>query len=421
MNAQARAGRSMKAIGVLAFALLVALVPDASRSQSRAHAARVGMLSFFPAALGEQPGSDRGGDPADLARARGYVEGENIVFERRYASGRPERLAAMADELVRLKVDVILAGGQPPREAARKATTTIPIVTVGGSDPVREGWAQSLARPGGNVTGITFTYPELGPKRVELLKEALPSLKRIALIIDPIEVVDSVEVLREIEVGSQRLGLQLQTFKVNGPDGLSAAVAAARQGGAQALHPVAMWPHRARVAALAASARLPTIGESSEEVQDGYLMAYGADLNDLIRRSLLQMDKILKGARPADLPVERPTKFRLSINLEDREGARRDDSSGTAAARRRGDRVSDGVSAKILVVDDVAMNVKLLADLLGAKGYRTCTASSGAQALAGARERAARPRPARRDDAGHERLRGLPGDPAPIPRRQCCR
>ena len=104
----------------------------------------------------------------------GYVEGENIVIERRYADGRPDRLAAMADELVRLKVDVILAGGQPSREAARKATTTIPIVTLSGSDPVREGWAKSLARPGGNVTGLTFTFPELGPKRLELLKEAMP-------------------------------------------------------------------------------------------------------------------------------------------------------------------------------------------------------------------------------------------------------
>jgi putative ABC transport system substrate-binding protein len=311
-----RAARgSAKAIGALALALLVALAPGGAESQSRAPAARVGILSFFP------PPSALNPDPTEpvvrqTLRELGYVEGENIVIERRFASGQPERLAAMADELVRLKVDVILAGGQPPREAARKATTTIPIVTISGSDPVREGWAKSLAHPGGNVTGITFTYPELGPKRIELLKEALPSLKRVAVIIDPIEVVDFVEVLREIETGALRLGLQLQVLKVAGPDGLPAAFAAVRQGGAQALHPVAMWPHRVRVAALAAKAALPTMGESSEEVQEGYLLSYGADLNDLVRRSLLQMDKVLKGARPADLPIERPTKFRLSINLK---------------------------------------------------------------------------------------------------------
>ncbi len=308
-------GGLLAKVAAVALALVAALAPGAADSQARAGVARIGVLSFFP------PPSARHPDPTEAAfrqglRELGYVEGQNIVIERRFASGRPETLAAMADELVRLKVDVILAGGQPPREAARKATTTIPIVTVSGSDPVREGWAQSLARPGGNVTGITFTFPELGPKRIELLKDAFPALRRVALLIDPIEVVDSGDVLREIEAGARRLGVEFQVLRVSGPDGLPAAFAAARQAGAQAVHPIAMWPHRARVASLAVSAGLPTMGESSEEVQEGYLLAYGADLNDLVRRSLQQMDKILKGARAGDLPIERPTKFRLSVNLK---------------------------------------------------------------------------------------------------------
>jgi putative tryptophan/tyrosine transport system substrate-binding protein len=319
MTTRAERGRlgHQQLLPALAFAFVawVALAPAGADAQARAGVARVGVLSYSAPPSAAHP------DPTAAVVERtlselGYVEGRNILVERRYGDGQPERLAAMAEELVRLKVEVILAGGQPSREAARKATSTIPIVVVSGSDPVREGWAQSLARPGGNVTGFTFTFPELGPKRLELLKEALPAISRVALMIDPVEVVDFAEVLRETEAGARALGVQVQVLKVTGADGLPAAFEAARRGGAQALHPIAMWPHRDRVAALAASAALPTVGESSEEVQAGYLLGYGADLNDLVRRSLLLMDKILKGARPADLPIERPTKFRLSVNLK---------------------------------------------------------------------------------------------------------
>jgi putative ABC transport system substrate-binding protein len=301
--------------GALACALSLLIAPFAASAQAPPRMARIGFLSFFPAPTTANPDPNEAGFRQGL-REGGYVEGQNIVIERRYADGNAALLGASAAELVRLKVDAILAGGQPAREAARKATATIPIVTLSGSDPVREGWAKTLARPGGNVTGLTFTFPELAAKRLELLKQALPLLTHIAVIIDPIEVVDATDVLRETEAGARRLGLKMQVLRIRGVDGLEDAVASARNGNAQALVAMAMWPYRSEVAALAARSRLAVMGEESHEVQAGFLIAYGADLDDLVRRSALQMSKILKGARAGDMPIERPTKFRLSINLK---------------------------------------------------------------------------------------------------------
>jgi putative tryptophan/tyrosine transport system substrate-binding protein len=319
MSLSAPATRCGADVGRISFALALvigsALMPEPGRAQAAKGVPRVGILSYFAAPSAAAP------DPAEAGlrqglRELGYVEGQNILIERRYAAGRPERLTAMAQELVRMKVDVILAGGQPSREAAREATRTIPIVTLSGSDPVREGWAQSLARPGGNVTGLTFTFPEIGAKRLELLKEASPRLTRVALLVDPIELVDVKDVIRETEAAAQRLGLQLQLLEVHGSGDLEPAFELARRGGAQALLAFAMWPYRQRVASLATNDGLLTIGESSQEVQAGFLLGYGADLDDLIRRSVLQMGKILKGAPPGELPVQRPTKFTLSVNLK---------------------------------------------------------------------------------------------------------
>lgn len=310
----ARARRSRRRAGLALMLLLgAALLPAASRAAKGTP--HIGILSYFAMPSQALP------DPAEAGvrqglRELGYVEGQNIFIERRYADGRPERLAAMAEELVRLQVDVILAGGQPPREAARKATQTIPIVTLSGSDPVREGWAQSLARPGGNVTGLTFTFPEIGSKRLELLKEASPALSRVAMLVDPIELVDAQDVIRETEAGARRLGLQLQLLEVHGASDLDAAFEQARRGRAQAVLAFAAWPHRSRVATLAASNHLLSIGEGSQEVEAGFLLGYGANLDDLVRRSVLLMGKILKGARPGELPIERPAKFDLSINLK---------------------------------------------------------------------------------------------------------
>jgi putative ABC transport system substrate-binding protein len=313
MHRKSFARRAFLGAGVVLACVLLA--PGAARAQLRQGLPTVGVLSFFPAPTATTPDPNEARFREGLREA-GYVVGRNIALEPRYADGRADRLAAMAEELVRLKVDVILAGGQPAREAARRATNTIPIVTLSGSDPVREGWARSLAQPGGNVTGLTFTFPELAAKRLELLKEALPTLSRVAIVIDPIEVVDAVDVLRETDAGAQRLGVQMQVLEIHGRKDLEAAFAKARRGSAEAILAMATWPHRDEVAALAARSRLAVVGEGSDEAQAGFLLAYGADLDDLVRRSAIQIARILKGARAGDLPIERPTKFRLSVNLK---------------------------------------------------------------------------------------------------------
>jgi putative tryptophan/tyrosine transport system substrate-binding protein len=304
----ARAQRRVAA-GVLALAAAFA-----SACAAAATLPRVGLLSFFAAPDTTNPDSTETSFRQGL-RDAGYVEGENIVIERRYAEGRPDRLAAMADELVRLKVDVILAPGQAPREAARKATNTIPIVTLSGGDPVREGWAKSLARPGGNLTGLTFTFPELGPKRLELLKEAVPALTRVAVLINPIDIVDVNDVLRETEAAARRLGVALSVLEVHRAEEFEQAIARARRERAQGVLAIAMWAHRDRLARLAAQAGLATAGETAQEAQAGFLLAYGADLDDLVRRAVRQMARILKGERAGEMPIERPSKFGLSVNL----------------------------------------------------------------------------------------------------------
>jgi len=303
----------MKIVG--AVALVLALLPGLAGAQVKSGVAHIGMLSFFAPPTAVRPDPLESGFRQGLREA-GFVEGENIAIERRYADGDADRLAAMAAELVRLKVDLILAGGQPPREAARKATASIPIVTLSGSDPVREGWARSLARPGGNVTGITFTFPEVASKRLELLKEAMPGIVRVAVLIDPIEVVDAKEVIGEAQAGARRLGLQLQILEVHGEAEHAGAFERARHGRAQAIMTLAKFAYREVLATLAERDRLPLVGETSFEARTGFLLAYGADLDDLVRRSALQVAKVLKGARVGELPIERPIKFQLSVNLK---------------------------------------------------------------------------------------------------------
>lgn len=284
-------------------------------AQTRARMPRIGILSYAAAPSGTSLDPRFVGFRQGLQEL-GYAERENILIELRFADGRPDRLAAQAADLVKLKVDVLVAFAPAAREAARKATTTIPIVTVSGSDPVREGWAKSFARPGGNITGLTVVYPELVPKCLEVLKEAFPGIVRVAMLIDPTEVVDAGEVVQETEAGAQRLGMQLQVIEVRGPNDFDTAFSLARQRNAQALFAVAAVAHRTRLAALALKDKLLSISEFPLMAQAGFLMCYGADLGDLGRRSVAQMDKILKGARPGDMPIERPTKFQLSINLK---------------------------------------------------------------------------------------------------------
>ncbi len=290
-------------------------MPRLVDAQPRADLPRVGMLYFGNAP--PDPSSDPERGPSQGLRDLGYVEGQNILIERRYAEGRADRLEALAAELVRLNPAVIVARGPGPREAARRATRSIPIVAVG-SDPVREGWARSLAHPGGNVTGMTVTFPELGPKRLEILKLALPSLTRVAVLFNPLELSDVQAVVQETQAAAQRLGLQAQMIEVRSPQDFEAAMAAARAQHAQALHVVAtntFVSYRVQLARLAIAAGLPSISDFPLLAQAGLLMTYGADLDDLGRRMIVYMDKILKGARPADLPIERPVKLQLSINL----------------------------------------------------------------------------------------------------------
>ena len=189
---------------LLAFGAALTCNPALLRAQARAGVPRIGVLLFGTAPSGTDPDPDKG--VRQGLRDLGYVEGQNILIERRYADGRPDRLAALVAELVQLKVDVIFAGGPAPREAASKATSTIPIVTVSGSDPVSEGWARSLAHPGGNVTGLTVTFPELGPKRLELLKQAFPGIVRVAVLIAPTELLDAKEVMQNMEADAPGAG-----------------------------------------------------------------------------------------------------------------------------------------------------------------------------------------------------------------------
>ncbi|MFQ5853168.1 MAG: ABC transporter substrate-binding protein [Candidatus Binatia bacterium] len=250
-------------------------------------------------------------------RERGYVEGQNIVIEYRYADRKRDRLPQFAAELVRLKVDVIVTTGTPPTRAAQRATKTIPIVmTIVGRAVPR--FVASLAKPGGNITGLTTRSPDLAGKRLELLKEAFPQVSQVAVLWDPARVVSGAS-FRETEAAARALGLQLQPVEFKGANDLENALAAITRGRADALIvlPVPTFTTlRGRIVELAAKSRLPAMYYRRDFAHAGGLMAYGTDFSDNFRRAATFVDKILKGAKPADLPVERPTKFELIINLK---------------------------------------------------------------------------------------------------------
>jgi putative ABC transport system substrate-binding protein len=233
--------------------------------------------------------------------------------------GKLDRNPALAAELVRLKVDLIVAIGSAEIRSAKRATAAIPIVMVRGGDPVGSGFVASLARPGGNITGLALLRPELSGKRLELLKEIVPKLSRVAVFMSSTSS-DYVQILKEIELAAGPLGVKLQHIDVQAPKDFDSAFQEAAKGQAEAvLFRVAgsiLSPHRTEVAALAVKSRLPVIYESAQEVDAGGLMSYGVNTNDLYRRAATYVDKILKGAKPADLPVEQPTKFEFVINLK---------------------------------------------------------------------------------------------------------
>ena len=246
----------------------------------------------------------------------GYVEGKNIIIEYRFAEARSERLPELARDLVRLKVDIIFAGGGPATEAAKNATQMIPIVTSS-QDPVSAGFVAGLPRPGGNITGLTNLTSELVGKRLELLKEVIPQLSRVAVLWTPSHPASTI--WKRTEVAAQSLGVQLQAAEVRDRDDLEPAFAAIKRERAEALFMIRspiVNDLTKRIVNLAAKSRLPAIYDEQRFTQLGGLMSYGTDLADLDRRAAIYIDKILKGAKPADLPIERPTKFELVINLK---------------------------------------------------------------------------------------------------------
>jgi len=300
------------ALGVVLGLLLVSGAAEVG-AQPSVKMARIGIIS-----AGADPSRPEPQWSAfvEVLRGLGYAEGRNIVIERRFAAGKSERLRGFAAELVRLNVDVIVVTGPPEVEAARGATTTIPIVTIEAPDLVARGLIASLARPGGNITGLTVGAPGAGEKYVELLREAVPSVTRMAVLITRQPAPGVLEEMRD-KAKALNVVLPAPTF-LHGPDEFDAAVARAKRDGASGL----IFPsdgvtdlHRRRLVGLAAKYRLPAIYAQRESVEAGGLMAYGPSLVDLHRRAAAFVDRILKGAKPADLPMEQPTKFDLLLNL----------------------------------------------------------------------------------------------------------
>jgi putative ABC transport system substrate-binding protein len=296
---------------LITLALGFPVAPLAPEAQPPTHVHRIGWLS----------GGER--DPSveaflEAMRALGYVEGQNLVMEHRGAAGQYERLPALAAELVRLPVDVLLVVITPAALAAKDATTTIPIVMAAVGDPVGSGLVASLARPGGHVTGLASVSSELVGKQLEFLKEVLPTVSRMAVLWNPANPVHAVNV-RAADVAAQALGVQLYPVEARGPDAFDrafAAVTRAHAGALLILGDAVFTQHRSRLVELAATSRLPTMHKIRPFVEAGGLMAYGPNALDIRRRAAVYVDKILKGAKPADLPVEQPTKFDLVINLK---------------------------------------------------------------------------------------------------------
>jgi putative ABC transport system substrate-binding protein len=297
-------------LGALGAGLLAA--PRGAAAQS-AKAPRVGLLGLGAAESSPLFEALRQG-----LRERGWVEGQNIAFEDRTTVNYYSRLPDVAAELVRLKVDVIVTWGTTAALAARKATRTIPIVTTTGTDPVETGLAASLARPGGNVTGLTSSGRELIGKRIELLKETLPGLSRIAWLWNPESRTQPLS-LRDAEAAARSLGLQVRPAEVRRPEDLEKAFARIAHERPEALALAAsnmLRAHRARIVELAARHRLPATFSERSYVEAGGLMSYGPDEKAIFRQLATYVDKILKGVKPGDLPIEQPTKFELVINLK---------------------------------------------------------------------------------------------------------
>jgi len=300
----------------LTLALGILLAPLTAEAQPAGKVYRIGYLGTEPVTTPTV--APVWGAFIEGLRELGWVEGQNITIELRFSEGKMERLPDLAAELVHLNVDLIVAAAARPPVAAKQATRTIPIVMTNMGDPVGTGLVASLARPGGNVTGLSLLTPELIGKQLELLKEIVPRLSRVAVLRNPTSPTHPLS-LREAEVAARSLGIQLEVLEARGPDEFEMAFAAMTRKRAGALNVLGdgmFFLHRTRIAALAAKYRLPAIFAQRQHADAGGLMAYGSSLRDNFRRAATFVDKILKGAKPADLPVEQPTKFELVINLK---------------------------------------------------------------------------------------------------------
>ena len=304
---------------LLAFSMITAILAAVftAQAQTTARVYRVGWITPWSIAEFTGDSNPRFNTFRQEMRQRGHVEGENLIFELRSVEARPERISEVVGELIRLNVDVIVAVAQPTVQAAQQATTKIPIVMFGVGDPVATGIVASLARPGGNITGLSQLSPELSGKRLELLKEVLPGVSRVAVLWNPTNPVWQAAALKETEGAARALGLRLQLQEARGPDQLEAAFAAMTREHAGALFvpaDIILVRHAQQIAALAARHGLPAMYGFREHVEAGGLMSYAANFAVMYRRAAVYVDKILKGAKPADLPVEQPTKFELVIN-----------------------------------------------------------------------------------------------------------
>jgi putative ABC transport system substrate-binding protein len=296
-------------------AAIILVYAQLAEAQQAGKVPRIGFLSGSP------PSSIKARTEAFRQGLRdlGYVEGKNIVIEWRSGEGKRDRFPAVAADLVRLKVDLIVTAGPLVTRAAKQATSTIPIVMAQDSDPVGNGFVASLARPGGNITGLSTLAPELSGKQLELLKEIVPKLSRVA-VFGTLTRPGNAQQLSEVKFAAGTFGVQLQYLDVKGPKDIETAFQAAVRERADG----ALWfvtgsignPHRKKIADLAVSSRLPVIYNLRDHMEAGGLMFYGVNVVDLDRRAAVYVHKILKGAKPADIPVEQPTKFELVINLK---------------------------------------------------------------------------------------------------------
>jgi putative ABC transport system substrate-binding protein len=303
----------LRALGVLLLALC-----GSTEAQQPKKLVRVGYLSPQTAARE----ASRAETIRSALKELGYIEGKNLAFEYRYAEGKRSRIADLAVELVHLKPDAIMVtGGELFIRAVKNATSTIPIIMTGpGPDPISAGFVESLAHPGGNITGVVYLSTELGGKRLELLKEAFPKISRIAVLYDQNATGTAREVKQDLPVNARALGLTIRSWEVRNTADLEGVFAAVSKDRSDALYvPLTgalMRANAKRIAELSVKARLPALYGIRDSVEAGGLMYYGADLDDIHRRAAVYLDKIIRGAKPADLPIEQPTKFELIINLK---------------------------------------------------------------------------------------------------------